>query len=748
MDLNNQALSSTPEYSLAELFSTAKRKIIIPDFQRDYCWGDKAHGANGNTDIVSSFLETLIEAFNDDKDNEVLLGKIDVYEHPKEYIHLTDGQQRLTTLYLLIGMLYKITRKEKLRNCLISEFELLHESKSPYLQYAIRESTVFFLQDLVNEFFIAENSLNVSDIVKPNNWYFKEYNLDESVKSMLLSLAVIEGKLNSNIKLSSDEFLDFIIHKVKIQYYDVQDKKHGEERFVIINTTGKSLTVSENAKPILLAGITDEIKQAMFAEQWEDRETWFWKNRSKDENIADNGVNKFLIWCFQIIDKQDEVDLIKKTKDLLKSKESEAYLNRINKLFKALKTLISLLVEERFKKQFQFINAGEVNGLNGLRALAKFNEQNVLLPMLAAIEKFEDDGEGCYLLLRRLRKNIFHKEEHWKDREKRYIDWRYLLQLLEDSKSMNEVLTFSGSFVQFGNIKLPESTWFDLEEQKKAVFVAHRETLEKWEDHKYFMGDLTFLFQTALFEDEAQDILTSIAAFDGEFEVLEKLYSNYESTICLIFKEESAQANVKMANMFRLFRVFIGCNNVGHIYRASYDFEGVLFSSLNRGHLGKRSFMRLIRQEPTQLFSYCENLINQRINDLDIFNPSGFNCEKLIKAWLTLKVYAANEKGLLLPFYDGNGTGVACYTNMDRNRMIKTEPFSLENSLCGFAVKSGGGGSGYVHYTGQNLWSDSEIIDAPFSGMSYDEKDRNAAEIAVNKKEIDRLMEMILIPTV
>ena len=54
-----------------------------------------------------------------------------------------------------------------------------------------------------------------------------------------------------------------------------------------------------------------------FAQQWEERETWFWKNRNVNEWIADNGVNEFLTWCFQIIEKQERIDRNIKISDVV-----------------------------------------------------------------------------------------------------------------------------------------------------------------------------------------------------------------------------------------------------------------------------------------------------------------------------------------------------------------------------------------------------------------------------------------------
>ena len=206
-----------------------------------------------NIEIVSNFLETLKNEYNK---GETFLGKIDVYQNPTDHIYLTDGQQRITTLYLIIGMLYRQTKNESLKNCLISEEEEKNDDKEPYLQYAIRESSIFFLRDLVNEFFIKGNPTKVEKIVE-EFWFFNEYNLDPTINSMLAALKIIDPNLKETRDFKLSEFSDFLINRVKIQYYDVVERKYGEERFVIINTTGKALTVSENVKPILLGKVAE-----------------------------------------------------------------------------------------------------------------------------------------------------------------------------------------------------------------------------------------------------------------------------------------------------------------------------------------------------------------------------------------------------------------------------------------------------------------------------------------------------------
>ena len=326
-------------YTLAELFS-GERRIIIPDLQRDYCWGDenntKSTGEKG--ELVSGFVNNLLAQFNDYKtinDKECLnLGLFYGYEVPANHIQLCDGQQRLTTLYLLLGMINKntIEHKEdtlltegKFRRYLISDFEYKHDDKEPYLNYAIRETSLYFLSDLVCKFFIG-NTDKVENI-KSADWYFDYYNLDPSIQSMLKALAKIEKIFgeDSNSSLDFLEFGDWLINKVTFLYFDMENRKNGEETFVVINTTGESLSSTQNLKPLVLQEKNADFDNTCFKEEgkgidkcWEEIETWFWRQRKGGNDTADAGFAEFLRWISIIeqVDKdapeEEKTDSIKK----------------------------------------------------------------------------------------------------------------------------------------------------------------------------------------------------------------------------------------------------------------------------------------------------------------------------------------------------------------------------------------------------------------------------------------------------
>ena len=67
---------SGKEYSLADLFG-GDTKIIIPDLQRDYCWGNYAvtdPKSSKTKELVSDFVKNIIELFEEKMAHPLLWG--------------------------------------------------------------------------------------------------------------------------------------------------------------------------------------------------------------------------------------------------------------------------------------------------------------------------------------------------------------------------------------------------------------------------------------------------------------------------------------------------------------------------------------------------------------------------------------------------------------------------------------------------------------------------------------------------
>lgn len=745
-------LESGITYKITDLF-TDNRYIIIPDLQRDYCWGNKKHGDN-NIDLVSGFIQSLNAIFMENQDRNIKLGMIYAYEFPKdsERIYLCDGQQRITTLYLLLGMLYRQTKNETIKNCLISEFELL-DDQEPRLQYAIRESTLYFLSDLVCNFFLDNPEIEVAEIEK-QSWYFKEYDLDPTIKSMLSALEIIDNKLKDFENLNS--FSDFILKNIEFFYFDMNDRETGEDMFVVINTTGEPLTPTENIKPILIGSIDDLESQKEASDLWENWEKWFWENKLENEHEADNGLNDFFIFYWQIKLLQEKQWKGKKAFDInpfklfsripksdsneegaldLKLNDWDNFksIPEIERYFEAYKKLsLEIKYENENQKVLSTIN--DKLNFDNFSFLRKLPTE-VILPLIQFKVKFSE--VSIIDFVRRIRKNYFDKKIE--DRATNHVDWRHIIQLIDQATSLEQLFYFSDDkqFKVIPNVSNNIAKWYNIEEQLKTELKKENQNLiQNIEDHQDFMGDLSFfLFKVNNSEEKIN------------CSILEKYYTNYTNTIDRIRNEDKSKPN--LVNYIRLFLVINDCNKVGHIWRASWDFEGVLFSTITKDttHLKDKDFQKLCSLEhENAIIDFCKKIILEKINENDFLKlEEDFSVEKFIKSWLILKVANAEKENVCISFYDGNETGVSAYVNKDdkRNRVLETEEFALGNAICGFGVRSGFGGGNCVHYTNKDLWLKPNIIDTPFSDVAYKIEHRTKEQIQLNEKKIDELKEFI-----
>ena len=744
-----EKLKSGETYKITDLF-TDNRHIIIPDLQRDYCWGDKKHGDN-NIELVSGFLDSLSSVFKENQNKSIKLGMIYAYEYPKdsERIYLCDGQQRITTLYLLLGMLYRETKNEAVKKCLISEIEL-QDDQEPRLQYAIRESTLYFLSDLVCNFFLGNNETKVFEI-KKQSWYFKEYNLDPTIQSMLLALEIIENKLElfDNKKSLSD----FLLNNIEFFYFEMINREAGEDMFVVINTTGEPLTPTENIKPILIGNIENIEERKIASDLWEKWEKWFWNNKPEIEHEADRGLNSFFVYYWQIKLLQERqwkgknsfplnpIQLFSKNSEIESNEESNTVIlveelekaksiDEIERYFLAYQNLFEDFKNEDNQKILKSIKSFDFKNANCLREIPI----NVILPLIEFKIKYSEESINPFL--RRLRKNYFDGHKDWKERKENYVDWRHIIQLIQKSTSIDNLffLSKASNFKEIPNVPNNIKNWYNQEEQiKTELKKENKELIETIENHQDFMGDISFF----LFEVHNSEI-----KIDSLY--VEIYYKNYINTIDKIRNQDCKKP--VLVNYIRLLLLMNNCNKVGHIERSSWSLEGVCFSTIeNRFHLLKTDFKKLCSLENDEelLIDYCKERILAKINKDEIFDLSNFTTEKFIKSWLILKVTNAEKGNHCLAFYDGNGTGVAAYLNKDDNRLLDTEEFSLVNSICGFAVKSGRGGEGYVHYTGNDRWLKPDIIDSPFADIAFEKEKRIQEQIQLNGKKIDELKKLI-----
>lgn len=274
------------EISFWQLIS--KDKIEIPIIQRDY-----AQGRNNEKieKIRNGFLNNIIETL--EKENSTL--ELDfVYGNVENSVlQPLDGQQRLTTLYLLHWFLALKTFNLSKNISTLLKFT-----------YETRISSREFCNELVEKGTDLGEGETISKQILDSKWFFLSWKKDPTIKAMLVMLDAIEEKLKVK---SIDELTVFwqklISEKPPITFHFKELKDIGltDDLYIKMNARGVPLTDFESFKARFEKHIEDN--------KWESKELkpiekfahkidtiWtdlFWKHRGEDNDI-DNEFIKFI----------------------------------------------------------------------------------------------------------------------------------------------------------------------------------------------------------------------------------------------------------------------------------------------------------------------------------------------------------------------------------------------------------------------------------------------------------------------
>lgn len=93
------------QQTIKSLFSDKKTSFLIPDYQRPYAWEEKECQTLWDDLFAFAFPDHDCGKFNS-KSDEYFLGPIVMFKN-NEKLEIIDGQQRLTTLMLLLRAFYK-----------------------------------------------------------------------------------------------------------------------------------------------------------------------------------------------------------------------------------------------------------------------------------------------------------------------------------------------------------------------------------------------------------------------------------------------------------------------------------------------------------------------------------------------------------------------------------------------------------------------------------------------------------------
>lgn len=204
--------------------------LEIPRIQRDYAQGRKI---NDKLLSGSSFLTAIFDHLENDTEMEMdfIYGAV----HLGKFEPL-DGQQRLTTLFLLHW--YFATRE--FEKDVFEEFA----QKLKKFTYETRASSRMFCENL------CERQLNIStqlpvDVITNAHWFYKSYHKDPTIQAMLNMIEQID-----ELYKKLDDSVSYFPRLSKLHFYilPLNNFKLTDELYVKMNARGKPLTHFENFK--------------------------------------------------------------------------------------------------------------------------------------------------------------------------------------------------------------------------------------------------------------------------------------------------------------------------------------------------------------------------------------------------------------------------------------------------------------------------------------------------------------------
>jgi uncharacterized protein with ParB-like and HNH nuclease domain len=336
----------TAKYSIREILEFKNlEQFIVPEIQRDYVWKVKD---------IDDFLSSLEEGFKEVNKDIPYLGFIYAY-NDRDYVYkyiLVDGQQRMTTIFLLLLACYSKLGK-KLPEYLLKKGKLK-------LDYKVRAATHDFLFDLVN--FCNNNPDQPDFIIKDQIWFHSGYEIDRTIISMVENFNAIRDRIHNFDSSSLSNFIKFIENQVKLSYFDIENGRQGEELYIYMNSRGRQLASNETLKAKFLKNLDTISEKEKWGRTWEHWQDFFWKHRGKRSD-ADAGFNDFL-HMVQIINmcdlgkSSDEINLITRSKseEVLNFELLPDSLEDLLNYFQAFEYLVNNYRITEFFKQYENIN--------------------------------------------------------------------------------------------------------------------------------------------------------------------------------------------------------------------------------------------------------------------------------------------------------------------------------------------------------------------------------------------------------
>lgn len=261
---------SIPKYeamALDDIFKSGQL-YTVPTYQRGYAWEEEQ---------VTQLLDDLILNYGENPTHIYLLGQsIVCLSENKQSWEIVDGQQRITTLYLLITRVW-------------------HSLKEASKTFSFSDSTLF--DTITSMVFNVDNLSGGSDpqprllVAKQGQSFVKELaksntlpDEDENLtqENIRTAIELIDDRMKKDFPVDVERFrfLWFVIKKVVILRLELSDVREALQVFQKMNNRGLALDDADLLKNLLFIN-SDEDEFLKLSKSWDEASTAIFKSRLK-----------------------------------------------------------------------------------------------------------------------------------------------------------------------------------------------------------------------------------------------------------------------------------------------------------------------------------------------------------------------------------------------------------------------------------------------------------------------------------
>ena len=586
---NIKNIESGERLSFYKLFKDKNYRIVIPIIQRDY-----AQGRKSEKEVRDTFLDALLNYLDENQPNrdlDFIYGTLNEVEGVINFIPL-DGQQRLTTLFLLHWYLYQISddeeKKEDFKN------SLLRNEKSMFT-YETRSSSSDFCDALMSDDLNFDKLLapdkdeqnSLSKTIKNCSWYYLSWDYDPTIQAMLTMLDAIHNKFSGKKEFFS-RLLDRDKPIITFLFLNLKEYNLTDDLYIKMNSRGKPLTSFENFKAKFEQHLGEVKTNREFKLIFKDNGQKIEKKASLKEYFSHNIDTKWanLFWQYRTLQNRSNSQIDNTFDDELMNFIRVIFTNQyaitLNLPSKekddSLEYLLGTQIARKKSDYSDVISFNKYQNLDVISDESIYflinvfdeltNGNNEIKNYLSANYKFYFDENLTFENALKLNFQSYHERLMFhtyisfllqnKNDRKGINQWMRVIHNLThpDNTIIDSATDFSRAIKSIKKLVLKSnnileylkqnqdidffSSWQILEEKIKANLILKddvwKKKIEKTEQHKYFNGQIGFILEFAEIVNFYNQNNHCNWSADDDKKYLDK-FSHYADIACEVFAE-------------------------------------------------------------------------------------------------------------------------------------------------------------------------------------------------------------------